>query len=418
MNGRAAEIVSVGSELLQGALEDTNGRFLAEVLQGIGIEVAHRSMVGDDRPRIQRVLRQALDRVSVVIVTGGLGPTADDCTREALADVSGRSLVLHVETLQRIEARFARRGTPVPESAKRQAWVPEGFRVLPNAQGTAPGLLWADAERLVVALPGPPREMRPLFTELVLPILLETPGTARRIRTRTIRVCGLFESQVEERVRDLFHADTPRIGLLARPGEVHVRVTAFGAEEEVRVQLARWEQMVRERLGDAVFAVDEERLEEVVGRLLRLRGQTMAVAESSTGGLMAHRITNVSGSSAYFERGVVAYSDLAKEEILGVPAALIARHGAVSPEVACAMAAGVRRVARADLGIGITGIAGPGGGSAMKPVGLIYIALAHAQGEEWCEHRFFFGREENKLWGSQMALEMLRRHLLKIGERV
>src|SRR3990172_8477259 len=370
MKAKNAEIVGIGTELLQGGLEDTNGRFLAEALHGISIEVVYRTTVGDDRQRIREVLRQALDRAAVVVATGGLGPTEGERTLGGLGDVTGRPLILHGETLKRIEERFARRRVVMPESVRRQAMVPEGVLVLPNRHGTAPGLVWQEDRRLLVVLPGPPREMRPLFNEQVLPILLRRTGRGRRIRTRTIKVCGLLESQVEERIIDLLRADPGTVGLLAR-------------------------------------------LEEVVGRLLRLQGKTVAVAESCTGGLIVHRITNVPGSSEYFERGIVAYSNRAKEELLQVPSSLIEQHGAVSPEAACAMAAGVRRLARADLGLGVTGIAGPGGGTKAKPVGLTYIALADPQGEEWCEHRFRFAREENKLWGSQMALEMLRRSLLK-----
>lgn len=414
MNAKNAEVISIGTELLQGALVDTNGLFLAEGLNGIGIEVSYRTTVGDDRQRIHQVLRQALDRTAVVVVSGGLGPTEDDSTRDALGDVTGRPLILHEETLKRIEERFARRGVPMPELAKRQARVPEGFVVLPNRHGTAPGLLWREGGRLLIALPGPPREMRPLFTEHVLRVLLEEVGGGWLLRTRTIKVCGLFESQVEERIQDLLRTDHPRVGLLARPGELHVRLTASGTEEEVQSRLETWERKLRDRLGDAIFGVDEERLEEVVGRLLRLQGKTVAVAESCTGGLITHRITNIPGSSDYFERGIVSYSNRAKEEILEVPSSLIERHGAVSPEVASAMAAGVRRLARADVGVGVTGIAGPGGGTDAKPVGLTYIALTDANGEEWREYRFPYNREDNKLWASQMALEMLRRYLLKI----
>jgi len=413
MKAKNAEIVGIGTELLQGGLEDTNGRFLAEALHGISIEVVYRTTVGDDRQRIREVLRQALDRAAVVVATGGLGPTEDDRTLGALADVTGRPLILHGETLKRIEERFARRRVVMPESVRRQAMVPEGVLVLPNRHGTAPGLVWQEDRRLLVVLPGPPREMRPLFNEQVLPILLRRTGRGRRIRTRTIKVCGLLESQVEERIIDLLRADPGTVGLLARLGEIHARVTVSGPAGRVVSQLDAWERKLRDRLGDAVFGVDDERLEEVVGRLLRLQGKTVAVAESCTGGLIVHRITNVPGSSEYFERGIVAYSNRAKEELLQVPSSLIEQHGAVSPEAACAMAAGVRRLARADLGLGVTGIAGPGGGSEAKPVGLTYIALADPQGEEWCEHRFRFAREENKLWGSQMALEMLRRSLLK-----
>lgn len=415
MNAKNAEIVSIGAELLHGVLDDTNALFLAEALMEIGVEVSYRTVVGDDRERIHQILGQALSRAAVVVATGGLGPTEDDRTRDALGDVSGRPLVLHGETLKRIEERFARRGVAMPEVAKRQAWVPEGFAVLPNHHGTAPGLLWREGGRILVALPGPPREMRPLFTEQVLPVLLEEAGGGRLLRTRTIKVCGLFESQVEERILDLFRPDHPAVGLLARAGEIHIRITVSGTAEEVASQLEAWERKLRERLGDAIFGVDEERLEEVVGRLLRLQGKTVAVAESCTGGLVVHRITNIPGSSDYFERGIVSYSNRAKEEILQVPGSVIERHGAVSPEVAGAMAAGVRRHAEADVGLGVTGIAGPGGGTESKPVGLTYIALADATGEEWREYRFPYRREENKLWASQMALEMLRRYLLKIG---
>jgi nicotinamide-nucleotide amidase len=410
-----AEIVSVGSELLRPGSDDTNCPYLIEQLQGIGIQVLYRTVVGDDRRQIHLVLRQALARADVVVVTGGLGPTEDDRTRDALADVSERRLVLHPETLNEITERFARRRVAMPEAAKRQAWVPEGFAVLPNRHGTAPGLLWEDGERLLVALPGPPREMRPLFAEQVLSILRRKAGEGRRIRTRTLKICGLFESQVEERIKELLVRDHPSVSLLARPGEVHVQVTVAGTREEVEGELRQWETDLRNRLGDAVFAIDEERLEEAVGRLLRLAGKTVAVAESCTGGLVCHRITNVPGSSDYFERGIVAYTNRAKEDLLGVPSAVVERHGAVSPEAAVAMAAGVRRLAGTDLGVGVTGIAGPGGGTEAKPVGLTYIAVADAHGEEWCEHRFRFDREGNKLWASQMALEMLRRYLLKIG---
>jgi nicotinamide-nucleotide amidase len=240
-------------------------------------------------------------------------------------------------------------------------------------------------------------------------------GNGQRIRARTVKVCGLFESQVEERMKELLHGDHPPVSLLARPGEVHVRVTAAGRGEEVESQLQLWEEKLRNLLGEAVFGVDEERLEEAIGWLLRRAGKTVAIAESCTGGLICHRITNVPSSSDYFKRGIVSYSNRAKEDLLGVPFSMIERHGAVSPEVAVAMAAGVRRVAGSDLGVGVTGIAGPGGGTETKPVGLTFIALADAQGEEWCEHRFRFDREGNKLWASQMALEMLRRYLLKIS---
>lgn len=412
MNAPIAEIVSIGTEILQGDSADTNSGYLTAELHRVGIEVAFRTVVGDDRRRIHHVLGQALDRAEIVIVTGGLGPTEDDRTRSALADVTGRRLVLHAETLTGIEERFARRGVVMPEPATRQAWIPEGFAVLPNRHGTAPGLWWEQGRRFLVALPGPPREMRPLFAEQVVPRLARGSGTGRRIRTRTLKVCGMFESQVEERIQELLRDDPSPVNLLARPGEVHVRVTVGGSEQEIESQLLRWEDNIRDLLGDAVFGVDEERLEDAVGRLLRRAGKTVAVAESCTGGLLCHRVTNVAGSSTYFERGIVAYSNRSKTELLEVPASVIERQGAVSPEVSVGMAAGVRRLAGTDLGVAVTGIAGPGGGTESKPVGLTFIALADLHGEEWREYRFRFDREGNKLWAAQMALEMLRRYLL------
>ena len=298
---------------------------------------------------------------------------------------------------------------------ERQALIPEGATVLPNPRGTAPGLLIrAGHGRVVVAMPGVPSEMRPMLTEQVIPRLREDFDVGARIRSRILRTSGMAESQLDEAIADLARSSwNPTIALLAHPGEVHIRLTVkAGSDEEGERLLDDLEAELRERLGAVLFGRDGERLEEVVGRLLLDAKQTLAVAESCTGGLVCHRLTNLPGSSAYFVHGEVVYSTRAKEERLGVPHELIARHGAVSPAVAEAMASGIRKIAGTDLALGITGIAGPTGGSAEKPVGLTYIALASAEGVICRELRFLGDRETNKSLASQAALDMVRRKLL------
>jgi nicotinamide-nucleotide amidase len=409
-----AEILTVGTELLLGQIVDTNAAFIAERLAEEGIDVYCKTTVGDNAPRIEAALRQALARAQVVLCTGGLGPTEDDLTRDAVAAVTGRPLRLDPAVLAQIQARFARRGIPMPKSNERQAQVPEGAEVLENPRGTAPGLLLRlPPDRTVILVPGVPAEMRPMVTEAVLPRLREAYGLRGRIRSRVLRTVGVSESRVNELLGDLWEERNPTVALLARSGEIHVRITAKAeSEEELARLLDAREAQARERLGDIVFGRDEEGLEVVVGRLLTERGLALAVAESCTGGLLAHRITNVPGSSTYFERGAVTYSNRAKTALLGVPDELIAAKGAVSAEVAAAMAEGMRGRAGTDLAVAVTGIAGPGGGTAEKPVGLTYVALAHAGGVETHEFRFFTDRELNKQRAAQAALDLIRRHLL------
>jgi nicotinamide-nucleotide amidase len=293
--------------------------------------------------------------------------------------------------------------------------IPEGATVLPNPHGTAPGLLIrVENGRIVVAMPGVPGEMQPMLTEEVIPRLGEAFGVSGSIRSRTLKACGIAESALDEIIGDLIrHSRNPTIGLLAYPGEIHIRLTVHTeSEAEGDRLLDDLEARIRERLGKLLFGRDEERLEDVVGRLLLETKQTVAVAESCTGGLVCHRLTNLPGSSAYFVRGEVVYSNHAKEGLLGVPRELIAEHGAVSQPVALAMAAGMRKIAGTDLALGITGIAGPGGGTATKPIGLTYIAIASHDGVTCREYRFLGDRETNKLRASQEALDILRRHLL------
>jgi nicotinamide-nucleotide amidase len=411
------EILTVGTEILLGQIVDTNAAFMAQRLAEAGIDLFYKTTVGDNEGRIEAALRQGLARSDAVVCTGGLGPTEDDVTREVIAKVLGRRLRLDEGVLGHLVTRFASRGIPMTENNRKQAYVPEGADVLPNPRGTAPGLYLTTPEgKAVAAMPGVPSEMRPMLTEQVIPRLRAQFAIRGRIRSRVLRTCGAGESRVDQLIGDLFRSQrNPTIGVLAHAGEIHVRLTAKGdSDAEVEGLLDDLEAKLRERIGPLIFGRDDEELEQVVARLLRDRGLTLAVAESCSGGLVAHRLTNVPGSSRYFERGVVAYSNRAKTEMLGVPAGLVAARGAVSPEVAQAMAEGVRAQAGTDFGIGITGIAGPDGGTAEKPVGLTYIGLAW-EGESLArEYRFLSHREVNKVRASQMALELLRRHLLGI----
>ncbi|MBI3989539.1 MAG: competence/damage-inducible protein A [candidate division NC10 bacterium] len=412
-----AEILTIGSELLLGRIVNTNVAAIAERLSLEGIQVAFATTVGDELGRIEEAFRLALARADLVIATGGLGPTEDDLTREAVSAVLGRPLKLDEGIVERIRQRFARRGVSMPKNNEKQALVPEGALVLENPHGTAPGLFIQVGERQAVLLtPGVPREMLPMLGERALPKLRELFGLRRRGTTRVLKVTGLSESKVDEMVGDLIRPDTnPAVTILAHPGEIHLVLRAIAeAGEELEALLGSVEGEVRRRLGVFLYGTDHERLEDVVGRLLTERRKTVAVAESCTGGLVAHRLTNVPGSSFYFERGVVAYSEEAKQTAVDVPSALIHRYGAVSREVAEAMAEGIRKGSETDYGLGITGIAGPSGGTPERPVGLVHIALSWGDGIASKESRFPFDREMNKWWAAQMALDLLRRHLLGV----
>lgn len=412
-----AEILTIGTELLLGQTIDTNSAYIGEALAAAGIEVCWKSTVGDHEARIRETLRVALTRSEIVITTGGLGPTEDDLTCRAIAAELGRPLILNQTVLESIRCRFAERNLVMSDNNERQALIPEGAVVLPNAHGTAPGLAIRLGDgRVVMATPGVPSEMRSMLDSQVIPYLCKTFGVKSKIRSRALKACGITESALDETISDLIRLSrNPTIAILAYPGEIHIRLTVKSeSETEGDRLLDDLETRIRTRLAEFLFGRDEERLEEVVGRLLLDAKATIAVAESCTGGLVCHRLTNLPGSSAYFVRGDVVYSNDAKERLLGVPHELMAEHGAVSRPVALAMAVGMRQIAGTDLALGITGIAGPGGGTAAKPVGLTYIALASGDGVTCCEYRFLADRDTNKLLASQKALDILRRHLLSL----
>ncbi len=412
-----AEIIAVGSELLGTARVDTNSLFLAGRLAALGIELRAKHVVGDDRARLAAVFAAALDRADLVLLTGGLGPTDDDLTREVVADVLGLSLLEDGAIVAVIEERFARRGLRMPAVNRRQAMVPAGAVSLDNPNGTAPGLLIEHGPKVIVLLPGPPRELQPMFETLCAGRLLGRSGPERMFR-ESLFIAGRGESHVEEIAQPLYSrwlAETPPVEttILAMPGQVELHLTHRTADFEAgarRVRAAR--EALADALGADVFSVDGRSLEEVVGSLLAERGLTIAAAESCTGGLILSRLTDVPGSSRYVVGGAVVYSNELKTALAGVPAEAIAAHGAVSELVAVALADGIRARTGSSLALGVTGIAGPGGGSPAKPVGTVAIALTGQDHPARVRlFSFFGGRPQVKFQASQAALDMVRRAL-------
>lgn len=374
-----AELICVGTELLLGETLNTNAQYLGQRLAGLGVDIYHQSVVGDNLQRACEAAARALSRADVVLITGGLGPTMDDVTREVVASVTGRPLRRDPALVAALSADLQARGLAVSETQLRQAYLPEGAEALPNPHGTAPGI-WVEHEgRVVCALPGPPVELRQMFESQVEPRLRArmAPGTPA-LHRRTLKVCGLPEAEVEDRLADLIarQAD-PTIAPYARSGEIHLRLATKAADAaEAAARFDPLEAEIRRRLGRHLFGRDDDTLPGVIGRALAARGLTLALAESCTGGLLGARITEAPGSSAYFLLSAVTYSNEAKEKVLGVPRQLLEEHGAVSEPVALAMADGARRLAGASVGVGVTGIAGPGGGTPEKPVGTVYIGLS------------------------------------------
>ena len=404
-----AVIVAVGDELTSGATVDTNSAYLARRLAELGIETLRHETVGDDTAAIAEAITRAAAEAELVIVTGGLGPTPDDLSRRALASAMGVELVEDPRQAERIAAFFARRGREMKPSNRAQALVPRGAEAIDNDRGTAPGLAANVGKSRVFILPGPPHEMREMFTARVLPEL----SADAAIATRLIHTFGAGESDVAGAIADLMdRRANPRVGTTAQAGVVTVRITARGRDAEAAEELAeKVAELVKARLGELVFGTGEETLSGVVGSLLRSAGQSLAVAESCTGGLLGALLTDVPGASEYFLGGVVAYANEAKAGLLDVPWELLRTHGAVSEPVAGAMAAGARGRFGADWGIGITGIAGPAGGSAKKPVGLVYIALA-GPGIDQVHRQVFPGtREVIRRRAALAALDHLRRAL-------
>ena len=418
---RTAEIIAVGSEMLGPGRVDTNSLFLAERLAGLGIELRVKSVVGDNRDDLATLLRQALARADVVLLSGGLGPTDDDLTRDVAADVLGLPMAEDPAIVERIRARFARRGLQMPEVNRRQALVPRGALVLDNPHGTAPGLFIARPPQAVALLPGPPRELQPMFDALCRGPLAALAGETRVFRT-SLFVTGLGESHVEQLTQPIYagwRAAVPPIEttILAAMGQVELHLSLHHTDAtEAAATLDRASQELRAVLGAHVYSTDGRIMEQVVGDLLAAKRYTIAAAESCTGGLLTSRLTDVPGSSAYVRAGIVAYAYEDKTSLLGVPAEMIERFGAVSEPVALAMADGVKSRTGADVAVGITGIAGPGGGTDLKPVGTVVIAVLVPGRDAYVKTFSFIGaRTQVKFQATQAALDRIRRMLTADG---
>jgi nicotinamide-nucleotide amidase len=409
-----AEIVTIGDELLIGQIQDSNSSFIGQKLTAEGIDVVFKTSVGDDINRMAEAFDIARSRAEVIIACGGLGPTADDLTKKAVVKAFKRNLIFHQEILKQIEEAFSKRGKPMPKVNQNQALIPQGAKALSNLWGVAPGIFLEDDKTLFFALPGVPVEMEWMLENEVLPILREKKPD-HFIVYRKLKTTGISESALYEKVEKLIDPGG-EVRLAFLPGYLGVDIrltTESGDKEQARLKLEGFEERIREILGDLMYGMDDQTLEMVVGKLLAEKQKTIAVAESCTGGLIGARLTNVSGSSEYFERGVVTYSNQAKTELLNVPGEIIEKHGAVSEEVAVLMAEGVRKLARTDYGLSVTGIAGPTGGTPQKPVGLVFIGFAHENGS--FAQRFLFGenRNSNRERAAQAALNMVRLFLTR-----
>jgi nicotinamide-nucleotide amidase len=417
-----AETIAVGTELLLGGRSDSNSLYLSDLLGTLGIEVRFKSIVGDDQADIVNALKTAVQRAGVIVMTGGLGPTVDDCTREAVAAATRRPLRRRKEALAGMTARLAQWGRTPSKGQLRQAMIPSGAIVMSNPVGSAPGFWLSWKGTVLIALPGVPCEMEAMMQASALALLTDrlrqlTPVLPRPIRRILFHTWGSPEAEVDARLKGLISRRTPvDLGMLASPAGVLVSLTTKGHHAVGKRIFDSLAEGVRTRLREWLYAEGHDTMEEVVGRLLKGHGYTIAVAESCTGGLISHRLTQVPGSSAYVDRGAICYSNRAKTEMLGVPVELMAKHGAVSHEVAAAMAEGIRERANVSIGLSVTGIAGPGGATETKPVGLVYVGLdGGPRGSVTREFRFHGDRSMIKQRSSQAALDLLRRWLAGEG---
>jgi nicotinamide-nucleotide amidase len=412
------EIIAVGDELLTPYYQDTDSLFITRRLNDLGLEINFKSIVGDSSEDLAECIKGGLVRSDVIFIIGGLGPTEDDRTREVVASTLGKKLVYKEQILSGIKQRFERRGFEMPSVNKKQAFIIEGSSVLDNRHGTAPGLWLETGKKLLLLLPGPPHEIKPMFENYVWPRFLKF--RKQFVARRVFKTSGLTESQVESLLLDVYPLlPSIKLTILAYPGQIELHLFSRSLENQKKTDeaLDELEKELFKRLGENIFSSSGEELEGVIGSLLRQTKKTLSVAESCTGGLLGHRITNVSGSSDYFLQGVVTYSNDSKIQLLGISADLFLHFGAVSHEVAEAMAVGIRQRSGSDIGLSITGIAGPKGGSSEKPVGLVYVGISWQSGVKVEKNTFLGNREIIKSQSSQKALDMLRRHLLQYQKK-
>lgn len=405
-----AEIICIGTELLLGDIVNTNAAFIAKKLAGIGIDHYFQTTVGDNPARLTDTIANGLNRSDIVITTGGLGPTIDDITTEIIAKVASKKLILEKDVLKDISDFFRRMNKKIPKDTLRQALIPEGARWLKNPYGTAPGLIVEYGEKAIIALPGPPREMQPMMENLLIPYLRSRTGGKWLIKSRSIRLIGLAEAKVNESVKDLLKlSGSVTVGIYAKQSEVELKIMAK-AQNEITADagIKKVEKIIRKKLKPYIYGIDKETLADNVAKLLIKRHKTIAIAESCTGGYLANLITDIPGASHAFMEGIITYSNDSKVGELGVKPETIKKYGAVSPQVAGEMAEGIRKKSGAGIGISITGIAGPTGGTKTKPIGLVYIALSIGKKIICRQFNFLGSRMEIKHQAAQAALDMLR----------
>lgn len=423
MNYPSAHIIAIGSELLHGGRVDSNSLFIADVLAQCGIEVTQKIAIGDDPEKIRSILVSSAKRVEVIVTTGGLGSTLDDCTREAVAAAFGRRLRLRKKALEMVQAQLRKRGRPVTPLITRQALLPAGTKILDNSVGTAPGFYLRVGTTHLFILPGVPREAREMVKVHIPALLAKKPiGNGRQLWTHSFHTFGIAETDVQAHVMPLIeNYPSIQVGLLASTKGVKVTLSCWRTQKPDRRgshKLSPFHegqelgQRIRTALSPWLFAEGEEGMEEVVGKLLASRSLTLAVAESCTGGLVTHRLTEVPGSSGYVDRGIVSYSNLAKQQLLGVRPSVLRQFGAVSLQVAQDMASGMKKRSGVDIGLSITGIAGPGGGNKSKPVGTVCMAIDGPWGPHSRRFQFWGNRTEIKFRSSQAALDLVRRYLV------
>ncbi len=393
------EVINTGTELLLGDILNTNFQYLSKALNQKGFDVLYQTTVGDNETRLREVLKIAIARADIIVTTGGLGPTRGDITKEMVASALDLPLELDQETLEKINQFFIHRGICMPENNVKQAMIPQGAHILKNDAGTAPGLAVEADDKLIILLPGPPNEMKHVCTEQMLPFLEEHFSQQGIIHSKVLRLKGIGESTVAEKLDDIIMSQTnPTIAIYARSGEIIIRITAKSIDYAMaEAMIAEMEAEVRKRLEDNIYGVDNESLAKKLGEELLKRNSTISFAESCTGGLASSMLTDIPGSSEYLLGSVVSYSNEAKARVINVSEDSLKKYGAVSEQVAREMAAGVRNLFDTTLGVGITGIAGPGGGSSEKPVGLVYMAIASEKGIVCQKHKFNGSRTDNKL---------------------
>ena len=406
------EIVCVGTELLLGDIVNTNAAWLAKELAGMGVNVYYQTVVGDNPERLSNALGTAFSRADMVLTTGGLGPTKDDLTKETAVSYIGGKLEIDEPSLEHITQIFTQTGREVTESVKKQAYLPKGCTPLHNYNGTAPGFIYENGGKTLIMLPGPPKEMMKMFETGVRPFLA---GSDKQLYSRRIRIIGIGESEVADKISDLMDLTSPTVAPYAKTAETELRVTvaADSRDEAYKLMQPTIDEIVN-RIGRFIYGIDVSSVEERVFNLLKEQGKTAAFAESVTGGLISKRITDIPGSSEVFPLGVVTYASEMKSEMIGVNPETIEKYNVVSDKVAMEMAKGVREKAKASIGLGITGIAGPGGGDEDHPVGLVYVGISDEKGEYAREFRLGTktrGRAAIREFASGRALDMLRRHL-------